>query len=146
MNRSAAQGNQQANQGRGPADGRQTSPSCRSYCAGRRRKGRRNERPLIHDLRAMSASASTADISLHRTICRFGREQTSSPRFKIRERLPIETDSSHCVGTPNSKPHLMVARRTIVDADMCVGSFRQSCGVHIFPAPTHGQFSEAGHQ
>ena len=54
-----------------------------------------------------------------------GQEQTSSLRFKMRERPPIETDSSHCVDTPNSKPHLMVARRTIVDADMCVGSFRQ---------------------
>lgn len=75
-------------------------------------------------------------------------EGTKEPGFQTRERPPIETDSSHCVHTPNSKPHLMVARRTMADADMCVGSFRQwvdACGVHIFPAPTHRQFTEAGH-
>ena len=55
-----------------PAAWLQTSPSCRSCCGGRRREARRNEQPLIHDLRAMSASAPTADISLHRTICRYG--------------------------------------------------------------------------
>jgi hypothetical protein len=33
--------------------------------------------------------------------------------------------SIHCVGSPNSKPHLMLARRTIVDADMRVVSFRR---------------------
>jgi len=71
-------------------------------------------------------------------------EGTKEPELQTRERPPIETDSSHCVDTPNSKPHLMVARRTIVDADMCVGSFRHwvhACCVHIFPAPTHGPFS-----
>ncbi len=71
-------------------------------------------------------------------------ERTKEPEFQMRERPPIETGSSHCVDTPNSKPHLMVARRTIVDADMCVGSFRRwvdACCVHIFPAPTHGPFS-----
>ncbi len=52
----------------------------------------------------------------------WAQEQTSSPRFKVRP--PIETDSSHSVGTPNSNPHLIVARRTIVDADVCVGSFQ----------------------
>ena len=49
----------------------------------------------------------------------------------------LRPNSSHCVDTPNSKPHLMVARGTMVDADMCVGSFRQwvgdACGVHISP-------------
>ena len=30
----------------------------------------------------------------------------------------LQTVSSHWVGTPNSKPHLMMARRTIVNADM----------------------------
>jgi hypothetical protein len=71
-------------------------------------------------------------------------EGTKEPGFQTRERPPIETDSSHCVDTPNSKPHLLVARGTIVDADMCIGSFRRcvdACGVHIFPAPTHGPFS-----
>ncbi len=71
-------------------------------------------------------------------------EGTKERGFQTRERPPNETDSSHCVDTPNSKPHLMVARGTIVDADMCIGSFRRcvdACGVHIFPAPTHGPFS-----
>ena len=73
----------------------------------------------------MSASTPMATVSHQNVIGAKGQEQTSSLRFKMRERPPIETNSSHCVDTPNSKPHLMVARRTIVDADMCVGSFRQ---------------------
>ena len=50
---------------------------------------------------------------------------------------------------PNSKPHFVVARRTTVDADMRVASFRQcvdACDVHFFPTPTLRQFSAAGHQ
>ena len=43
------------------------SPSCRSRCAGRCRQVRRDElQPHIHDVRAMSACASTADVSLQR--------------------------------------------------------------------------------
>ena len=71
-------------------------------------------------------------------------EGTKERGFQTRERPSIETDSIHCVDTPNSKPHLMVARGTIVDADMCIGSFRRcvdACALHIFPAPTHGPFS-----
>jgi hypothetical protein len=51
--------------------------------------------------------------------------------------------------SPNSKAHLMVARRTTIDADMRVASFRQwvdACDVHFFPTPTLGQFSATGHQ
>ena len=79
----------------------------------------------------------------------------SAPEETSRQRLQnagvgsqFGDGSSHCVGTPNSKPHLMVARRTIVDADMRVPSFRQwrACDMHFIPAPTLGQFGEAGHQ
>lgn len=61
---------------------------------------------------------------------------------------PTEAPSIQCVGAPNGKPHLMRARRAIVDADMRFVSFRQwvhDCEMHFSPAPALGQFSEAGH-
>lgn len=51
------------------------------------------------------------------------------------------------VGTPNSKPHFMVAFRAIVGADVCVVSFLQHVAVrgpHLFPASTFWELGEAG--
>jgi hypothetical protein len=61
---------------------------------------------------------------------------------------PTDAHSTQCVGSPNSKPQLMLARRTIVEADMRVGTFRQwvdVCDTHFLPAPTLGQLRDAGH-
>jgi hypothetical protein len=55
--------------------------------------------------------------------------------------------SGHRVGAPNGKPHLVLTRRTNVDTDVGVGSFRQAVDardVHVFSAPAHRQFSAAG--
>jgi hypothetical protein len=38
---------------------------------------------------------------------------------------PTETASAQYVSAPNSKPHLMLARQTIVNADVRIASFRQ---------------------
>ena len=53
------------------------------------------------------------------------------------------------VGSPNGKPHLMMTRRTFIDADMRVASFLgwvEAGDVHFIPATTYGQLSAAGHQ
>ena len=62
---------------------------------------------------------------------------------------PTDAHSTQCVGTPNSKPHLMMACRTIVEADMRVGTFRQwvdLCHAHYLSASTLRQLRDAGHR
>jgi hypothetical protein len=52
------------------------------------------------------------------------------------------------IDTPNGQPHFVVARETLVNADMRVSSFRQWTGVvdvHFFSAQTSRQFSATGH-
>ena len=56
---------------------------------------------------------------------------------------------SRLIGSPDSKPHLMLASRTGVDANSCVASCRKfvdACDFHLFAASTHGQFGTARHQ
>jgi hypothetical protein len=56
---------------------------------------------------------------------------------------------SLCVGSPNSKPHLMVTRSAIIDPDMDVASCRdlvEACDLHFLAAATHRQFSATGYQ
>ena len=51
--------------------------------------------------------------------------------------------------SPNSKTHLVMARRAIVDTDMRVASFWKrvnACDLHFLAAPALRQFSAAGHQ
>ncbi len=61
----------------------------------------------------------------------------------------MEPALSFRAGTPNSKPHLMVARGAMVNPDIGVTLFRESLDArnsHFFPAPAFGQFGTAGHQ
>src|ERR1700739_3636581 len=54
---------------------------------------------------------------------------------------------SRCVGSPNSKPHLMVTRTAIIDPDMGVTSCRElveACDLHFLPAAKHRQFRATG--
>ena len=56
---------------------------------------------------------------------------------------------SHCVGSPNSKPPLVVAGRAIIDPDIRVTSSRElveASDLHFFPTPTCRQFSATGYQ
>jgi hypothetical protein len=56
---------------------------------------------------------------------------------------------SRCVGSPNSKPPLVVAGRAIIDADIRVTSsweLVQACDLHFLPAATCGQFGATGYQ
>ena len=62
---------------------------------------------------------------------------------------PTDAHSTQCVGTPNSKPHLMMARGTIVEAYMRVGTFGQwvdVCHAHYLPASTLRQLRQAWHR
>jgi hypothetical protein len=56
---------------------------------------------------------------------------------------------SHCVGSPNSKPPLVVAGRAIIDPDIRVTSSRElveASDLHFFLTPTCRQFSATGYQ
>jgi hypothetical protein len=69
-------------------------------------------------------------------------------RYRIRKLLqpPTDAPSTQCVGTPNSKSHLMMARRTIVETYMRVGTFGKwvdVCDAHYLPAPTLRQLRHA---
>ena len=62
---------------------------------------------------------------------------------------PTNAISTQCIGAPNSKPHLMVAGRTIVDADVRVASFQpwlDASAVHFLSASTLGRFIVAGNR
>lgn len=56
--------------------------------------------------------------------------------------------TAHCFGPPNSKPQLVPATKTIINANVSVGGVPQCVGTrkaHVFSAPARRQFSTAGH-
>lgn len=63
--------------------------------------------------------------------------------------MPAEAASGRCVGAPDGKPHLVMARGAGVDADMGVAFFRQSVGtgdLHFLAAATLRQVDTPRHQ
>jgi hypothetical protein len=109
------------------------------------------------------------DISSHRARCDINRSPllANVGHYLVRVYVPISrsvaatqrfpllfsvvkwTASTQYVSAPNSKPHLVLARRTIVNSDVRIVSFRQrvdTCNMHLRPAPAFGKFSEAGHR
>jgi hypothetical protein len=95
---------------------------------------------------AAGARRSSGSLAMFTAIRR-----ASSQRQRKRSRaepLRIEAALIQRFDTPNGKPHFVVARGTLINADMRVSSFRQWIGVvdvHFSPAPTSGQFSATGH-
>jgi hypothetical protein len=73
-----------------------------------------------------------SEVEVWRRLCRGGRQLIDGLKARV--------------GTPNSKPHFMVARWTIVNADVRIYFSRQrvgACNVHFCSASTCGQFSAA---
>jgi hypothetical protein len=142
----------------GSHSGRSSRDSC---AAGDRAQGTRWRRTDRHTCRLCaadhaidSASAGVVKAGQIRLLDRDGVVSADGRRlFRLVAYDGVEgfftLPLSRCVGSPNSKPPLVVAGRAIIDADIRVTSsweLVQACDLHFLPAATCGQLGATGYQ